>query len=195
MGASPAHTRTLHRPLSPRSRRRRPHRRCGRGDEIIIDIPNRTLTLCVPDEEIKRRLRAVKHIHKPATPGLALRGAGDQCRSRRGAEAPGRGRVRNSEEEDTGKRAAGVDLFLVLSQCPSGIDYEGTSATSLKQNRESKGRPLWPPPFNFDLVRGTEAGETICSIFQRRCDDDPDLSACAVAGIVIPACQSVVLGN
>ena len=35
------------------------------GDEIIIDIPNRTLTLCVPDEEIKRRLRAVKHIHKP----------------------------------------------------------------------------------------------------------------------------------
>lgn len=41
------------------------------GDEIIIDIPNRTLTLCVPDEEIKRRLRAVKHIHKPATPALA----------------------------------------------------------------------------------------------------------------------------
>ena len=41
------------------------------GDEIIIDIPNRTLTLCVPDEEIKRRLRAVKHIHKPATLALA----------------------------------------------------------------------------------------------------------------------------
>ena len=41
------------------------------GDEIIIDIPNRTLTLCVPEEEIQRRLQAVKHIRKPATPGLA----------------------------------------------------------------------------------------------------------------------------
>ncbi len=41
------------------------------GDEIIIDIPNRTLTLCVPDEEIQRRLQTVKHIRKPATPALA----------------------------------------------------------------------------------------------------------------------------
>lgn len=40
------------------------------GDRIIIDIPNRTLTLCVPEEEIQRRLERVRHIHKPATPAL-----------------------------------------------------------------------------------------------------------------------------
>ena len=41
------------------------------GDKIIIDIPNRTLTLCVPEEEIQRRLANVKHIHKERTPALA----------------------------------------------------------------------------------------------------------------------------
>ncbi len=40
------------------------------GDKIIINIPDRTLTLCVPDEEIQRRLSQVKHIHKEATPAL-----------------------------------------------------------------------------------------------------------------------------
>ena len=40
------------------------------GDRIIIDIPNRPLTLCVPEEEIQRRLERVRHIHKPATPAL-----------------------------------------------------------------------------------------------------------------------------
>ena len=40
------------------------------GDRIIIDIPNRTLTLCVPEEEIQRRLERVRHIHTPATPAL-----------------------------------------------------------------------------------------------------------------------------
>lgn len=40
------------------------------GDEIIIDIENRTLTLLVPDEEIQRRLAHVVHIQKPATPAL-----------------------------------------------------------------------------------------------------------------------------
>lgn len=40
------------------------------GDEITIDIENRTLTLNVPDEEIARRLANVKHIKKPATPAL-----------------------------------------------------------------------------------------------------------------------------
>ena len=40
------------------------------GDRIIIDIPNRTLTLCVPEEEIQRCLERVRHIHKPATPAL-----------------------------------------------------------------------------------------------------------------------------
>ena len=40
------------------------------GDRITIDIPNRTLTLCVPEEEIQRRLERVRHIHKPATPAL-----------------------------------------------------------------------------------------------------------------------------
>ena len=38
------------------------------GDKIIIDIPNRSLTLCVPDEEIARRLAQVKHIRKERTP-------------------------------------------------------------------------------------------------------------------------------
>ena len=40
------------------------------GDKIIIDINNRTLTLCVPDEEIERRLKEVKHIRKDRTPWL-----------------------------------------------------------------------------------------------------------------------------
>lgn len=40
------------------------------GDKIIIDIPNRKLTLCVSDDEIAHRLENVKHIHKKATPGL-----------------------------------------------------------------------------------------------------------------------------
>mgnify|MGYP000535628294 CR=1 FL=1 len=40
------------------------------GDRIIIDIPNRTLTLCVTEEELQRRLARVRHIHKPATPAL-----------------------------------------------------------------------------------------------------------------------------
>lgn len=40
------------------------------GDKIIIDIPNRKLTLCVPDEEIARRLNCVKHLHKERTPAL-----------------------------------------------------------------------------------------------------------------------------
>lgn len=40
------------------------------GDKIIIDIPNRTLTLCVPDEEIQRRLAGVEPIHKDRTPAL-----------------------------------------------------------------------------------------------------------------------------
>lgn len=40
------------------------------GDRIIIDIPNRSLTLCVPDEEIQRRLAQVKKIHKERTPAL-----------------------------------------------------------------------------------------------------------------------------
>ncbi len=40
------------------------------GDKIIIDIPHRTLTLCVPEEEIERRLKVIKHVKKPATPAL-----------------------------------------------------------------------------------------------------------------------------
>ena len=40
------------------------------GDRITIDIPNRPLPLCVPEEEIQRRLERVRHIHKPATPAL-----------------------------------------------------------------------------------------------------------------------------
>ena len=40
------------------------------GDRIIIDIPGRTLTLCVPDEEIRRRLAKVQHIRKDRTPAL-----------------------------------------------------------------------------------------------------------------------------
>lgn len=40
------------------------------GDKIIIDIPNRTLTLCVPDEEIQRRLKEVKHLRKERTSAL-----------------------------------------------------------------------------------------------------------------------------
>ena len=40
------------------------------GDKIIIDIPGRTLTLCVPKEEIRRRLAKVKHIRKDRTPAL-----------------------------------------------------------------------------------------------------------------------------
>ena len=41
------------------------------GDKIIIDIPNRTLTLCVPEEKIQRRLSRIKPLIKPATPALA----------------------------------------------------------------------------------------------------------------------------
>jgi dihydroxy-acid dehydratase len=41
------------------------------GDKIIIDIPNRTLTLCVPEEEIRRRLSGVQPVFKPRTPALA----------------------------------------------------------------------------------------------------------------------------
>ena len=40
------------------------------GDKIIIDIPNRILTHCVPDEEIQRRLADVKYIRKDRTPAL-----------------------------------------------------------------------------------------------------------------------------
>ena len=40
------------------------------GDKIIIDIPNRKLTLCVPDEEIASRLKEVKHVRKDRTPAL-----------------------------------------------------------------------------------------------------------------------------
>ncbi len=40
------------------------------GDKIIIDIPGRTLTFCVPEEEIRRRLAKVKHIRKDRTPAL-----------------------------------------------------------------------------------------------------------------------------
>ncbi|MBO4838202.1 MAG: dihydroxy-acid dehydratase [Lachnospiraceae bacterium] len=38
---------------------------------IIIDIPNRTLTLCVPDDEIRRRLETEQHPVKERTPALA----------------------------------------------------------------------------------------------------------------------------
>ena len=41
------------------------------GDRIIIDIPNRKLTLDVGGEEIERRLNCVSHIVKPRTPALA----------------------------------------------------------------------------------------------------------------------------
>jgi len=40
------------------------------GDKIIIDIPNRTLTLCVPEDEIRRRLSEATHIRKERTPAL-----------------------------------------------------------------------------------------------------------------------------
>ena len=40
------------------------------GDKIIIDITNRRLTLCVPDEEIMRRLQTIKHIRKERTSAL-----------------------------------------------------------------------------------------------------------------------------
>lgn len=40
------------------------------GDKIIIDIPNRKLTLCVPQEEIERRLKSIKPVVKEATPAL-----------------------------------------------------------------------------------------------------------------------------
>lgn len=41
------------------------------GDRIIIDIPNRRLELDVPQEEIERRLKNVKHIYKERTSSLA----------------------------------------------------------------------------------------------------------------------------
>lgn len=40
------------------------------GDKIIIDIPNRKLTLCVPEEEIARRMKEVVPIRKDRTPAL-----------------------------------------------------------------------------------------------------------------------------
>ena len=40
------------------------------GDEIIIDIENRSLTLLVSNEEIERRLANIVHVKKPATPAL-----------------------------------------------------------------------------------------------------------------------------
>lgn len=40
------------------------------GDEIIIDIENRSLTLLVSNEEIERRLTNIVHVKKPATPAL-----------------------------------------------------------------------------------------------------------------------------
>lgn len=40
------------------------------GDKIIIDIPNRTLTLCVPQEEIQRRLEKLPLLRKDRTPAL-----------------------------------------------------------------------------------------------------------------------------
>ena len=40
------------------------------GDKIIIDIPNRSLTLCVPQEEIQRRLENLTPIRKDRTPAL-----------------------------------------------------------------------------------------------------------------------------
>jgi dihydroxy-acid dehydratase len=41
------------------------------GDAIIIDIPNRSLTLCLSDEELARRRAAWKPVFKPRTPALA----------------------------------------------------------------------------------------------------------------------------
>lgn len=41
------------------------------GDKIIIDIPNRKLTLCVSEEELAARLKKVVPLKKPATPALA----------------------------------------------------------------------------------------------------------------------------
>ncbi len=64
------HPGALYRPRVPGGCRRRPIAAVEEGDRIIIDIPNRTLTLCVPEEEIQRRLERVRHIHKPATPAL-----------------------------------------------------------------------------------------------------------------------------
>ncbi len=40
------------------------------GDKIIIDINSRTLTLCVPDEEIQKRLKEVNHPKKERTSAL-----------------------------------------------------------------------------------------------------------------------------
>lgn len=38
--------------------------------EMHIDIPNCTLTLCVPDEEIQKRLKEVRHLRKERTSAL-----------------------------------------------------------------------------------------------------------------------------
>lgn len=40
------------------------------GDKIIIDIPNRTMTLCVSDDEIQKRLKEVRHPRKERTSAL-----------------------------------------------------------------------------------------------------------------------------
>ena len=41
------------------------------GDEITIDIPNRKLTLNVPDDVLAERMKHVKFLKKPRTPALA----------------------------------------------------------------------------------------------------------------------------
>lgn len=56
--------------ISPEAAASGPIAAVEEGDKIIIDIPNRTLTLCVPDEEIQRRLKNIRHIHKDRTPAL-----------------------------------------------------------------------------------------------------------------------------
>lgn len=40
------------------------------GDKIIIDIPNRSLSLCVPDDEIQKRLKEIIHPKKERTSAL-----------------------------------------------------------------------------------------------------------------------------
>ena len=56
--------------VSPEAAAGGPIAAVAEGDKIIIDIPGRTLTLCVPEEEIRRRLAKVKHIRKNRTPAL-----------------------------------------------------------------------------------------------------------------------------
>lgn len=56
--------------ISPEAAQGGPIAAVEEGDKIIIDIPNRKLTLCVPDEVIAERLKHVKPVIKEATPGL-----------------------------------------------------------------------------------------------------------------------------